>query len=97
MRPGTTAETSMPSALSTPGHEFPGAFPNKEETRPVGSEIAETVTTTASRVAQTVTETAQTYVPVAASSLGQYLPQSVTNMMADYIRMCCIIVSMISY
>lgn len=94
MRPGTTAETSLPSALSTPGQEFPGAFPNKEEARPVGSEITETVTSTASRVAQSVTETAQAYVPAAATSIGQYLPQSVTNMMADYIRTCSSTVNM---
>lgn len=96
MRPGTVAETSLPtaplaesslySAVSTPGYEVPGAYPNKQETRPVGAEITETVTDAASRVAQTVTETAQIYVPSAAEKIGQYLPKSVADMMSDYIR-----------
>ena len=86
MRPGTTAETGLASAVSTPGHEFPGAFPNKQEAKPVGSEITDSVTETANRVAQTVTETAQAYVPAAAETIGQYLPKSVADKMSEYIR-----------
>ena len=86
MRPGTTTETSMASAASTPGNEFPGAFPHKQEAKPVGSEITDTVTETANKVAQTVAQTAQVYVPAAAEKIGQYLPKSVADKMSEYIR-----------
>ncbi len=96
MRPGTVAESTFAptsaSVVSTPGQEFPGAYPNKQEAKPVGSEIAETVTGTANSFAQSVSETAQTYVPAAAEMIGQYLPKSVTDKMSEYIRTCTIIV-----
>ncbi|KAI0696198.1 hypothetical protein BC835DRAFT_889777 [Cytidiella melzeri] len=85
MRPGTTAETSLPSAVSTPGNEFPGAYPNSQEARPVGAEITSAVTDTARSVAQSVTETAQVYVPAAAGMIGQYLPKSMADKMSEYI------------
>lgn len=92
MRPGTVAESTFAptsaSVVSTPGQEFPGAYPNKQEAKPVGSEIAETVTGTANSFAQSVSETAQTYVPAAAEMIGQYLPKSVTDKMSEYIRTC---------
>ncbi|KAI0092221.1 hypothetical protein BDY19DRAFT_928909 [Irpex rosettiformis] len=82
--PGTTAETSTTSNDSTPGSEFPGAFPNKQS-KPVGSEITDTVTQTANKVAQAVTQTAQVYVPAAAEKIGQYMPKSVADKMSEYI------------
>lgn len=87
MRPGgVVTETFTSSAVSTPGNEFPGAYPNEKEMRPApGESIVNTVTETAGKVAQSVSDTAQTYLPMAAERVGQYLPKSVADTMSTYI------------
>lgn len=87
MRPGTVAEETVntqPSAVSTPGNEFPGAYPHKQDAKPAGSEITAAVTDTASKIAQTVSQTAQTYGPMAAETITQYLPKSVADKVSEY-------------
>jgi len=69
------------SATSTPGHELPGAFPNKQELKPTGESITGTASNVVQAVTETVSNTAAAYLPAAA----QYLPKSVVDTVSSYI------------
>lgn len=86
---GTFDAKTYHVAPTTPGSEFPGAYPPTPGERagvPISADTVRETATNAATTAQSAAATAGGYIQSAATTAAGYLPQGVVDTVTSYIR-----------